>query len=202
MDKLLSPDTYVNNPGATEPSTFSIKSLHRLKELLQDLNKLPTKPPSIYLHATGIGQDELINLQLGIPPINKLYSVDFRRLGDTALSSVHDNLLSLCTILESDAVPKVGFDIRGLSRLLYSQFNVLLGGTCDLQLKELASRNDEVSKKFLAGFAKCIDEDVSSTNAAKVRWLTPGDTTNMHMFNSLGRVHRKTMRRVELFPAL
>ncbi|SPJ79517.1 uncharacterized protein FTOL_07908 [Fusarium torulosum] len=181
MDKLSSPETNVVTPGASEPSTVSIKSLHRLKELLQDLNKLPTNPPSIFLDAMGIGQDELIDLQIWIPPINKLYSVNFRRLGNTVLSSVHDNLPSRRTILESDAIPKVGFDIRGLSKL---------------------SRDGGESRKFLAGFAKCIDEDISSTNAAKVRWLTPGDTTNMHISNSLGHVHRKTMRRVELFPAL
>ncbi|KAM0469803.1 hypothetical protein ACHAP7_009835 [Fusarium lateritium] len=182
MDKLSSPKT---NIGTAE-----------------DLNKLPTKPPSIYIDATGIGQDELIDLQLWVPPTNKLYSVNFRRLGTTALSSVDDNCPTLRTILESDAVPKVGFDIRGLSRLFHSQFNVSLGGMCDLQLMELASRDYGESKKFLAGFAKCIDEDVPSNNDAKIRWLTPGDTTNMHMFNSPGHVPRISMRRVELFPTL
>ncbi|KAM0206200.1 hypothetical protein ACHAQI_008499 [Fusarium lateritium] len=193
MDKLSSPKTNIGTAEVTEPSMVSIKS---------DLNKLPTKPPSIYIDATGIGQDELIDLQLWVPPTNKLYSVNFRRLGTTALSSVDDNCPTLRTILESDAVPKVGFDIRGLSRLFHSQFNVSLGGMCDLQLMELASRDYGESKKFLAGFAKCIDEDVPSNNDAKIRWLTPGDTTNMHMFNSPGHVPRISMRRVELFPTL
>lgn len=202
MDKKSSPKPNEDTTERNEPSTIFIKSPRRLKELLQDLDKLPTKPPSIYIDGTGLGQDELIDLQIWIPPTNKLYNISLRHLGATALSSVDDNLPSLRTILESDVVPKVGFDIRGLSRLLYSQFNVSLEGMCDLQLMELASRDDGESKKFLAGFAKCINEDVPSTNTAKVRWLTPGDTTNMHMFNSAGHVSRKTMRRVELFPTL
>ncbi|KAH7245122.1 hypothetical protein BKA59DRAFT_511074 [Fusarium tricinctum] len=202
MEKKSFPQTSNDTVETSEPATVLIKSVHRLKDLLQDLDKLPTKPPSIYIDGTGIGQNELIDLHIWVPPTNKLYNISLRHLGATALSPLHENLPSLRTILESDVVPKVGFDIRGLSRVLCSQFNVSLGGMCDLQLMELASREDGESKKFVAGFAKCIDEDVPSTNTAKVRWLTPSDTTNMHMFNSAGHVSRRTMRRVELFPAL
>ncbi|KAG5659529.1 hypothetical protein KAF25_002088 [Fusarium avenaceum] len=202
MDKISSPKPNDDIVERNEPSTIFIKSPHRLKELLQDLDKLPTKPPSIYIDGTGLGQDELIDLQLWVPTTKNLYNISLRHLGATALSSVDGNLPSLRTILESDVVPKVGFDIRGLSRLLYSQYNVSLGGMYDLQLMELASRDDGESKKFLAGFAKFINDDVPSTNTAKVRWLTPGDITNMHMLNSAGHVSRRTMRRVELIATL
>lgn len=96
----------------------------------------------------------------------------------------------------------MGFDIRDMSRLLFRQFNVSLGGMYDLQLMELASREEGKSKKLLSGLAKCIDIDVPSTDATKLRWPQPDATTNLRMFNSLGHAPNRSMRRVEMFPVL
>ncbi|KAK7211138.1 hypothetical protein V2G26_018316 [Clonostachys chloroleuca] len=65
---------------------------------------------------------------------------------------------------------------------------------------ELASRDRHQSKKHLAGFAKCVDQDVPKSKATKYRWLQPDNSTNMHLFNTLGRA--PYMKRVELYPAL
>ncbi|KAH6952233.1 hypothetical protein DER45DRAFT_577757 [Fusarium avenaceum] len=128
-------------------STVEIRSTHQLRQLLQDLEGLPVKPPSIYLHASSVGQDQLINLQFLIPPKNTLYVVHISYLGATVLSTVGDDG-SLRLILESKAIPKVGFDIYNMSRLLFSQLNVSLGNIYDLQLMELASRDNRQSKKL------------------------------------------------------
>jgi exonuclease 3'-5' domain-containing protein 1 len=193
MDKISSPGANDDIAEEIEPSTIRVKSLHQLKELLHDLNKLPTKPPSIYIDGKGIGQNVLTELHIWVPPTKTLYNIRLRYLGATAFSPIHAKLPSLCAILESDVVPKVAFDIRGLSRVLYYQFGVPLGGMCDLQLMELASGDYGVSKKFLAGLMKCIDKDIPSTNTAKVQWLNPGDTTS---------IPRRHIRPVELFPTL
>ncbi|KAM0355078.1 hypothetical protein ACHAPU_000935 [Fusarium lateritium] len=191
-----------NSTQGNEAITMNIVSADQLNGLLQDLDKLPTKPPSIYLDASGIGQDELTDLQLWVPSMNTLYIVNLGRLGTTALSKVDKSHPSLRAILESKKIPKAGFDIRDLSRLLHNQFNLSLGGMYDLQLMELASRGEGQSQKFLAGFTKCVDQDIPSSNAAKVRWLTPATSTSIHMSNSLGHVSRRSMRRVELFSVL
>jgi exonuclease 3'-5' domain-containing protein 1 len=183
-------------------STMAIRSIDQLKRLLKDLDGLPTKPPSIYLDASGVGQYELIDLQLLVLPTNTLYLVNMKGLGTPALSTVGGNNLSLRHILESKDIPKIGFDIRDMSKLLINQLNLTLGGMYDLQLMELASRDHEQSKKFLAGFAKCVNQDIPSSNGAKGRWLNPNDTSNLHLFNSLGHAPRQTIKRVELFPAL
>ncbi|VTO83125.1 unnamed protein product [Fusarium graminearum] len=183
-------------------STTEIRSTHQLRRLLQDLEGLPVKPPSIYLHASDVGQDQLINLQFLVPPKNTLYVVHMRCLSTTVLSTVSDNGRSLRLILESKAIPKVGFDIRDMSRLLFSQLNVSLGNIYDLQLMELASRDDGQSKKFLAGLSKCIDQDIPDSNIVKRRWLQSDDSTDMYLFNSRDHVPRQSLRRVELFPAL
>jgi exonuclease 3'-5' domain-containing protein 1 len=195
-----------SQPGkeATGTSTKIIKNSKGLEQLLKTLDGLPTKPPSIYLDVSSSNQEELLNLQLLVLPTNKIYVVDIKSLGTTALSAVGEEgeFQSLRLVLESKTITKVGFDIRDMSRLLFRQFNVSLGGMYDLQLMELASREEGQSKKFLSGLAKCIDIDVPSTDATKLRWLQPDTTTNMHIFNSLGHAPNRSMRRVEMFPIL
>ncbi|KAI1063144.1 hypothetical protein LB507_005551 [Fusarium sp. FIESC RH6] len=146
-------------------STKTIKGPEGLKQLLKALDGLPTKPPSIYLDASFTNQKELLNLQLFVLPKNRLYVVDIKRLGTTALSDVGEegNFQSLRLALEAKDITKVGFDIREMSRILFRQFNVSLGGMYDLQLMELASRAVGQPKKRLAGLQKCIDRDSPST---------------------------------------
>ncbi|KAF4989030.1 hypothetical protein FGRMN_9402 [Fusarium graminum] len=196
------PSTVDSPTQGNETFKTNIVSIDQLKEFLQDLDKLPTKPPSIFLDASGIGQNKLTDLQIWVPSTNTLYIVNLVSLGTAALSKGDESHPSLRAILESGKISKAGFDIRDLSRLLHTQFNLSLGGMYDLQLMELASRDHGQSKKFLAGFAKCVDQDISNANASKLRWLTPSVSTNMHMSNSLGHVTRRSMRRVELFSVL
>ncbi|KAH7182368.1 uncharacterized protein B0J16DRAFT_373012 [Fusarium flagelliforme] len=165
-----------SQPGeeATGTSTKFIKSPKGLEQLLKTLDGLPTKPPSIYLDVLSRNQEELLNLQLLVLPTNKIYVVDIKSLGTTALSAVGEEgeFQSLRLVLESKTIAKVGFDIRDMSRLLFHQFNVSLSGMYDLQLMELASREEGQSKKFLAGLA------------------------------NLGHAPNRSMRRVEMFPVL
>ncbi|RFN52406.1 putative 3 -5 exonuclease protein [Fusarium flagelliforme] len=195
-----------SQPGeeATGTSTKIIKSPKGLEQLLKTLDGLPTKPPSIYLDVSSSNQEELLNLQLLVLPTNEIYVVDIKSLGTTALSAVGEEgeFQSLRLVLESKTITKVGFDIRDMSRLLFHQFNVSLGGIYDLQLMELASREDGKSKRLLSGLAKCVDIDVPNSDATKLRWVQPNATTNLHMFNSLGHALNRSIRRVEMFPIL
>jgi exonuclease 3'-5' domain-containing protein 1 len=202
MKKRPSSQSVSNSTQENGLSTVVIESTYQLKRLLQDLKGLPIKPPSIYLDASGVGQGQLIDLQFLVPPTDTLYVINMRRLAATAMSALGDNGESLRLILESKDIPKVGFDIRGMSRILFNQLNVSLGNMYDLQLMELASRDDGQSKKFLAGLAKCIDQDIPSSNIVKRRWMQSDGSTNMHLFNSRGHVPRQFPRRVEVFPAL
>jgi len=201
MEQLIS-----SQPGdeVTGASTKIIKGPKGLKRLLKALDGLSTKPPSIYLDVSSSNQEELLNLQLLVLPTNEIYVVDIKSLGTTALSAVGEEgeFRSLRLVLESKTITKVGFDIRDMSRLLFRQFNISLGGMYDLQLMELASREEGQSKKFLAGLAKCIDQDIPTTDTTKIRWLQSDGNTNMHLFNSLGHAPNRSMRRVEMFPIL
>ncbi|KAH6972717.1 hypothetical protein BKA56DRAFT_592731 [Ilyonectria sp. MPI-CAGE-AT-0026] len=204
MNGTASPSSLPNVRKEEEDgcSTIIVNSRQGLESVVEELARLPPKPPSIYLDAVGSGTDQLVELQLLIPPKTTLYVIKMKRLAAASLSADSNSRTSLRHILESESVPKVGFDIRGISRILFHQYNVVLGGMYDLQLMELASRGSKLSKKYLAGLTKCVDQDIPSTKTTKSRWLQPGDTSNMHLFNSLGHVSRDTMMRIERFPPL
>lgn len=84
----------------------------------------------------GIAKDELIDLHLFIPSNRTLYTVNLRKLGDVGFSAVGNSDMSLGVLLEAKNIPKVGFDIRDISQVLFHQFNVSLGGVYEQQLTD------------------------------------------------------------------
>lgn len=202
MDQRCSSKTVNELIQQDNLSVMAITSVHQLEILRQDLKGLPTKPPSIYLDASIVRQDELRDLQLLVPPTNTLYIIDIRSLGSTAMASVRDISGSPHPILESNTIPKVAFDIRGLSRAFFCHLNMSLDGMYDLQLVELARRDDKDSRKFLSWLANPINENPSGSSVVKHRWLKMNDLTNEYLSSSLNRIARSSMKRVELFPAL
>ncbi|CAI6097370.1 unnamed protein product [Clonostachys chloroleuca] len=166
MDANLSKQPFKH--GENGPSAVAISSVKKLALIRQSLDGLPVKPPWIYLDAHGVAQDELINLQILVTPIGTLYLVVIKRLGTAALSATTDSSASLRSIFESKSIPKVGFDIRAVSKLLVRDFNVTLDSMYDLQLMELASRDYQHSKKRLTRFVKCVDQNVPNPTLRKV----------------------------------
>jgi len=194
-----SPD---NENGSPELTIVSAKFTNELKKVLQDLNELRAKPAPIYIDAMGFAKDELIDLHLLVPSNRTLYTVNVRKLGDVAFSAVGNCDMSLGVLLEATNIPKVGFDIRDISRILFHRFNVPLAGVHDIQLMELASRKDGQQKKFLSGLARCIDQDLSNGHPDKVRWLNPADAKDLQFYQRFGHAPPWIMKRVEIFPSL
>ncbi|KAJ4104082.1 hypothetical protein NW760_010760 [Fusarium oxysporum] len=161
---------------------ISVKFKNELKRLLRDVIGLPATPRTIYLDATGIAKDDLIDLHLFIPSNRILYTVNVRKLGDAAFSAVGNSETSLRVPLESTNIPKVGFDIRDISRILCHRFKVSLGGVHDIQLLELASRKDGQQKKFLSGLISCIEQDISNEDPGKIRWRNPDDAKDLRFY--------------------
>ncbi|KAJ4291125.1 hypothetical protein N0V90_010323 [Kalmusia sp. IMI 367209] len=72
-------------------------------------------------------------------------------------------VVTLHSILESDSIPKVFFDVRNDSDALFAHFGIKLQGIIDLQLMELATRggsgrfSDPLHRRdHVNGLAKCI----------------------------------------------
>ncbi|EXL98185.1 hypothetical protein NOF04DRAFT_6595 [Fusarium oxysporum II5] len=167
-----------------------------------DVIRLPAAPRTIYLDATGIAKDDLIDLHLFIPSNRTLCTVNVRKLGDAAFSVVGNSETSLRVLLESTNIPKVGFDIRDISRILFHRFKVSLGRVHDIQLLELASRNDGQQKKFLSGLTSCIEQAISNEDPGKFRWHNPDDAKDLRFYQEFGHAPYWIMKRVEIFPVL
>ena len=148
-----------------------VDSATTLLSLLDSLIGLAVDPPSLYLDLEGIklGRHGSISIiSLYIPPIKKIYLIDIHHLGKTAFSTTNSSAISLKTILESPTIPKVIFDIRNDSDALFSLFQISVDGIQDLQLMELATR--EGSKDFVAGLAKCVENESPISAASKANW--------------------------------
>lgn len=97
-------------------------------------------------------------MQLLIPPSPTVYLVDVHVLGPRAFEVTVDNESSLRSMLESQTIFKVFFDIRNDSDALHAHFGINVAGIIDLQVLECATRQPRGS--YLSGLAKCIEQDL------------------------------------------
>jgi exonuclease 3'-5' domain-containing protein 1 len=161
--------TNMSTPS-TEGHVELVDSTPKLQVLHELISTLPVEPPSVYIDLEGIAlgrHGTLSILSLYLAPTKETYLIDIHSLGAAAFTT-SINGISLKTILESDAIPKVLFDIRNDSDALFSLFQISVRGIVDLQLMELASRKG--SRKFVSGLAKCIDRDIQTSMARQEEW--------------------------------
>ncbi|OTB01367.1 hypothetical protein M426DRAFT_323512 [Hypoxylon sp. CI-4A] len=185
----------------SQPTVSTIRSEETLLFLLDSIPDLPIKPPSFYLDLEG-PQGKPAFLCLFIPPKNTIFRIPIG--GDRGVDFTKANASgsSLKSILETELIPKVAFDVRVLSRVLFQQLDIRIDGMRDIQLMELASRDSKQSRKFVAGLRKCAEEDLPASNEVRRRWLEPESVDLYRFTNTRGHVPRSSMRRVETFPAL
>ncbi|KAI0116226.1 hypothetical protein F4776DRAFT_315616 [Hypoxylon sp. NC0597] len=201
MNKTRPHDTAKDN--VQNPlSLTNVNSPKALVSLLDNIQGLPTERPSLFLDIERINKANITFLCLFIPLKQIIYRIKIDGDRSMDLTTTNASGESLKSILESESIPKVVFDVRTLSNTMFRLHNISLDGIRDLQLMELASRDAIQSKKYVAGLAKCVEQDLPKSNEARKRWL---DTTNVNeyrTFNAIGHAPRWSMKRVELFPAL
>ncbi|KAI1378093.1 hypothetical protein F4677DRAFT_414404 [Hypoxylon crocopeplum] len=183
------------------PTTITVDSPAALVSMFESVHGLPTKPPSFFLDAQ-MYNGKAIFLSLFIPLQENLYRIKIDGRRGIDLSTPGPKGESLKTILESESIPKITFDVRPLSYALYRQHNISLDGIRDLQLMELASRDAKQSKKYVKGLVKCIEQDTDPSNEVRQRWLGTENVDEYHISNVLGHAPRSSMKRVEVFPTL
>ncbi|CAI7632888.1 unnamed protein product [Penicillium discolor] len=144
----------------------------KVASLVGKLQDLPTNPPSLYIDLEGVNlsrHGSISVIQIYVLPLDETYLVDIYTLKEKAfLQPAFNNGQTLMDILESPRIPKVFFDVRNDSDVLFHHFNVKLAGVIDLQLLELATRY--YSKKYVSGLAKCIDRDAPLTAHEMRTW--------------------------------
>ncbi|KAK4233677.1 hypothetical protein C8A03DRAFT_47835 [Achaetomium macrosporum] len=189
-----------------------------MSALVDVLDGQPTTPPSLYIDLKGVnlGRHGTVSiLQIYVLPRRQAYLVDIHLLGERAFSTPSSTTgHTFKGILESEAVPKVFFDVRHDSDAHYSHFGISLAGIQDVQLMELATR--DYPRRFVCGLAKCIErgdaclseEERSAWSAAKAkgrRLFAPECGGSYQVFNERPlseEIRRYCVQDVSILPRL
>lgn len=148
-----------------------VDSSTALEALLDCLENIPTQPPSLYLDLEGVRLSRhgtISIMQICVLPRNQVFLVEIHVLQGKAFSIPNHSGTTLKSVLESEMVPKVFFDVRNDADALFAHFQVSIQGVHDIQLLEVATRS--YSKERVAGLAKCIENDLHLAAEAKEAW--------------------------------
>jgi len=143
-----------------------------ISTLVDSLDVQPTTPPSLYIDLEGVKlsrHGSISILQVFVSPSRRTYLVDIHTLRDEAFSTRGANGRTLKEILESDAIPKVFFDVRNDSDALFAHFGVRLRGVEDVQLMENAARPTG-RRRFVNGLERCINTDAGLSLTQRTEW--------------------------------
>ncbi|KAI4274297.1 MAG: hypothetical protein L6R38_006147 [Xanthoria sp. 2 TBL-2021] len=172
-------------PESMDPSQYNglssrkqysglIDTPEAMTSVIDTLVALPSSPPALFIDLEGVSLSRhgtISILQLLVSPQDRTYLIDIHTLGSKAFHAPGtDGQTTLKSVLESNAISKVFFDVRTDSDALYAHFGIKLAGIQDIQLMELATRNLGPPSKYLNGLAKCIEKDVSMAMNEKQRW--------------------------------
>ena len=153
-----------------------VDSPAQVVSLLNQLENLPTHPPSLYFDIEGVNlsrHGSITIIQLFHLPQNEVFLVDICMLQETAFDTANQSGTTFRSILESASVPKVFFDVHNDADALFAHFNILLQNVHDIQLLELATRS--WPKDRVVGLRQCIQNDLRLTNNAKKQWKAAKD---------------------------
>ncbi|KXH25373.1 3'-5' exonuclease [Colletotrichum salicis] len=153
------------------PTSILVDTIASLSKMVDSLEELPNDPPSLYIDLEGVNLSRygtISILQLHVLPSKETYLLDVHTLKDRCFSETNRNGHSFRDILESDAIPKVFFDVRNDSDALYHHFQIKLSGIQDLQLMELATRT--FSRKVVNGLSRCIERDALLSYEERLAW--------------------------------
>ncbi|KAM0798930.1 ribonuclease H-like domain-containing protein, partial [Usnea florida] len=155
--------------------------------LIDDLEHIPTQPPSLYLDVEGVNlsrHGSISIVQLFVLPKNHVFLIDVFVLGEEAFNTSNGSGTNLRSILESALVPKVFFDVRNDSDALFAHFQISLQGIQDIQLLENATRY--YSKDKVVGLAMCIERDAQLTPKASTAWKATKESGRSRFDSKLG----------------
>ena len=155
--------------------------------LIDHLEHIPTQPPSLYLDVEGVNlsrHGSISIVQLFVLPKNHVFLIDVFVLGEEAFRTSNGLGTNLRSILESELVPKVFFDVRNDSDALFAHFQISLQGIQDIQLLENATRS--YSRDRVMGLAMCIERDAQLTRKASTAWKVIKERGRLHFDPKFG----------------
>lgn len=140
------------------PSVITVGDVAGITSMMDGIKMVEIHRPSYFLDLEGqnLGRDGTLDiLQLYHRNSHTTYLVRIHKLGHDAFDTPGtETAMTLRGLLENEFIPKVLFDVRNDSDALFSHFGVKLRCVRDLQLMEVAARND--NKKWLNGLQTCL----------------------------------------------
>ncbi|RYN63054.1 hypothetical protein AA0117_g12853 [Alternaria alternata] len=145
------------------PATITVQRIvtaDTLSTLLRSFDGLPNNPASLYLSSTAQ------NLVVYVAPKRTLSTISLPYLIE-ALRRKEENASALKSLLENGPVIKVFFDARKTAKILFDSCGITLSNPpCtirahihEVQMLELALRQGDGSREWLAGLDQCIARD-------------------------------------------
>lgn len=139
--------------------------------LIDCIKDLSTQPPSLYLDIEGVNlsrNGSIPIIQLYALPKIHIFLIDIHVLQGQAFDTPNELETTLRSVLESNSIPKVFFDVRNDADALFAKYQISMQGVHDVQLLEVAAR--KFPKTRVAGLARCIENDTPLTAKAKEAW--------------------------------
>ncbi|KAG4427040.1 hypothetical protein IFR05_017477, partial [Cadophora sp. M221] len=161
QDNVLSDLTKTLAQTTLQKTYELIGTAGAIPAVIKNLIDQPTTPPSLYIDLEGVNlsrQGSISILQIHVAPQKKTYLIDIHTLGSKAFDTTGELDHTLRSVLQSESIPKVFFDVRNDSDALFSHFKISLAGVIDLQVMEYGTRSFQ--KGFVNGLSKCIERDL------------------------------------------
>jgi len=153
-----------------------VNSRQKLQILLRRLlTRLDLDSTTIYLDfgSTDFSNSGMISLKLSRPLRRRdcIYLLDVAALKESAgenfftcpgsmVQTPTHGCRSLKDILESEDMKKIIFDVRDVSRTLFTHYNIILRGVIDLQVMEIVARRSiGIQSNLVRDLDVCIKED-------------------------------------------
>ena len=173
----IKPPADSDNMALTTSETITVQHIatpDALNMLLQSFDGLPNNPASLYFSTTAQ------YLIIYVAPMRAISTIGISYLVE-ALRQKERNACALQSFLENGPAIKVFFDARKTAKILFDSCAIRLSNPpCtarahihEVQMMELALRQRDTDRKWLAGFDKCIARDSNLD-------------INMHILDDLG----------------
>ncbi|KAJ6779593.1 hypothetical protein PWT90_08509 [Aphanocladium album] len=125
--------------------------------------------PALYVDLEGArlsrnGSVSLMTILLGSnEPAKDIFIVDVQKLRSDAFQISGHQGQTLQSILQSEDVLKVFFDVRNDSDALFAHYAIKLARVRDIQLMESANRETTHARRYVSGLGRCIEDVLIGT---------------------------------------
>jgi exonuclease 3'-5' domain-containing protein 1 len=154
--------------------TYTVRTtatISKVVDMLIAVHLQPSTPasPVMYVDLEGINLSRHGTISImtilatsDLLPTDYVFLINVHTLGAQAFTTPGTNGQTLQSILQDATKTKVFFDVRNDSDALYAHYRITLAGIEDVQLMESATRPTTQSRRFVAGLAKCIEQNLST----------------------------------------